>query len=168
MRATPPSATAPIPNSGWVGAPTLRATNTSSGASRARATSKATGTPPRGSANTSGDSNSCPPTTEASRRPASIRSRKRIGVLLLEFDSVVELAKKVPEMARLIAGMPEEGARNRLAEVRAARSCEANAQTLHSRDADPDAAQSQYLCFTTKHTHTDSFDGAADLVLVTS
>ena len=48
----PPSPTAPIANSGWNGTPSLRTTITSSGASSARATSAATGTPPRGNPST--------------------------------------------------------------------------------------------------------------------
>ena len=49
---TPPSPTAPMASSGRYGTPTLRTTMTSSGASRARAISAATGTPPRGSPRT--------------------------------------------------------------------------------------------------------------------
>jgi hypothetical protein len=49
-----PSTTAPRPNSAWPGAPILRTKTRSSGARRARATSKATDTPPRGSARTTG------------------------------------------------------------------------------------------------------------------
>lgn len=45
---TSPSASAPIAYSGFAGAPSLRTTTRSSGASSARATSAATGTPPRG------------------------------------------------------------------------------------------------------------------------
>jgi len=40
--------------SGWVGAPILRTSRMSSGAFNARATSAATGTPPRGNATTTG------------------------------------------------------------------------------------------------------------------
>jgi len=49
---TPPLATAPIASSSWPGTPSLRARNTSSGAPNFPATSKATGTPPRGSPST--------------------------------------------------------------------------------------------------------------------
>src|SRR5271166_1885645 len=48
----PPSATAPIANSGWNGAPISRASTRSSGACNMAAIGAATGTPPRGSANT--------------------------------------------------------------------------------------------------------------------
>ena len=48
----PSSPTAPIASSGWKGTPSLRTTITSSGASSARATSAATGTPPRGNPST--------------------------------------------------------------------------------------------------------------------
>jgi len=56
---TPPLAMAPIASSRWKGTPSLRTRKTSSGARSARATSLATGTPPRGSARTT-----------TSRRPA--------------------------------------------------------------------------------------------------
>ena len=49
---TPPSPIAPIASSGWKGTPSLRTTMTSSGTASARATSNATGTPPRGSPST--------------------------------------------------------------------------------------------------------------------
>ena len=45
---TPPSPMAPIASSGWNGTPSFRTTITSRGAPSPRATSKATGTPPRG------------------------------------------------------------------------------------------------------------------------
>jgi hypothetical protein len=48
----PPLASAPIASSDWPGVPSLRTMNTSSGARKARATSAATGTPPRASPNT--------------------------------------------------------------------------------------------------------------------
>ena len=49
---TPPVAIAPIASSGWPGTPIFRTRNRSSGALRWRATSAATGTPPRGRAST--------------------------------------------------------------------------------------------------------------------
>ena len=52
MIRTPSSPMAPMPSSGWYGTPSLRTTITSSGAPSAWATSKATGTPPRGSPRT--------------------------------------------------------------------------------------------------------------------
>src|SRR5215211_831344 len=71
---TPPAATAPMPNSGWPGAPSLRETNTSSGASREREISYPTGTPPLGRAKTTGRSSVKRDSFSASRRPASLRS----------------------------------------------------------------------------------------------
>src|SRR5215218_6640262 len=71
---TPPAATAPIPNSGWSGAPSLRETNTSSGAPREREISYPTGTPPLGKAKTTGRSSVKRESFPASRRPASLRS----------------------------------------------------------------------------------------------
>src|SRR5215210_1572518 len=73
---TPPVATAPMPNSGWPGAPSLRETNTSSGAPRAREISYPTGTPPLGRAKTTGRSSLKRESFPASRRPASLRSLK--------------------------------------------------------------------------------------------
>src|SRR5215210_4144410 len=73
---TPPAATAPIPNSGWSGAPSLRETKTSSGAQREREISYPTGTPPLGRANTTGRSFWKRDSFPASRRPASLRSSK--------------------------------------------------------------------------------------------
>ena len=54
MVGVPPSKTAPIANSGWRGTPILRTRIRPSGALSAAATSAATGTPPRGSARTTG------------------------------------------------------------------------------------------------------------------
>src|SRR5215204_1291163 len=71
---TPPAATAPMPNSGWSGAPSLRETNTSSGAPREREISYPTGTPPLGKAKTTGRSSIKRDSFSASRRPASLRS----------------------------------------------------------------------------------------------
>src|SRR5688572_22487748 len=71
---TPPAATAPMPNSGCPGAPSLREMNTSSGAPRAREISYPTGTPPLGRAKTTGRSPSKRDSFAASRRPASLRS----------------------------------------------------------------------------------------------
>src|SRR5918912_1682857 len=71
---TPPAATAPMPNSGWPGAPSLRETNTSSGAPREREISYPTGTPPLGRAKTTGRSSLKRESFSASRRPASLRS----------------------------------------------------------------------------------------------
>src|ERR671920_1834715 len=73
---TPPAATAPMPNSGWPGAPSLRETNTSSGALRAREISYPTGTPPLGRAKTTVCSSLKRNSFPASRRPASLRSSK--------------------------------------------------------------------------------------------
>src|SRR5215210_1345163 len=71
---TPPAATAPIPNSGWSGAPSLRETQTSSGARRVREISYPTGTPPLGRAKITGRSFWKRDSFPASRRPASLRS----------------------------------------------------------------------------------------------
>src|SRR5215211_1583844 len=71
---TPPAATAPMPNSGWPGAPSLRETNTSSGALRECEISYPTGTPPLGRAKTTGRSSPKRESFSASRRPASLRS----------------------------------------------------------------------------------------------
>src|SRR5215210_154012 len=71
---TPPAATAPMPNSGWPGAPSLRETNTSSGALRDCEISYPTGTPPLGRAKTTGCSSLKRASFSASRRPASLRS----------------------------------------------------------------------------------------------
>src|SRR5919199_3454216 len=73
---TPPAATAPMPNSGWPGAPSLRETNTSSGAWRRREISYPTGTPPLGRAKTTGRSSLKRESFPASLRPASPRSLK--------------------------------------------------------------------------------------------
>ena len=72
--AVPSSATAPMANSGFSGAPSLRTVRTSSGAPSTRATSAATGTPPRGSATTIGRSAASGLRRSASCRPASWRS----------------------------------------------------------------------------------------------
>src|SRR5918998_456045 len=71
---TPPAATAPMPNSGCPGAPSLRETSTSSGAPRAREISYPTGTPPRGSAKTTVGPSPYRASFPASLRPASLRS----------------------------------------------------------------------------------------------
>src|SRR5215218_593109 len=71
---TPPAATAPMPNSGWSGAPSLREIITSSGASRAREISYPTGTPPLGRAKTTVRSSLKRTSFPASWRPASLRS----------------------------------------------------------------------------------------------
>src|SRR5665647_1969831 len=80
----PSAAIAPIPSSSCPGAPSLRATNTSSGAPRARAIGAATGTPPRGIASTvTGSLASAGTASSSSRarsRPASDRFRKSIGL----------------------------------------------------------------------------------------
>src|SRR3712207_5192642 len=73
---TPPAATAPMPNSGCSGAPSLRETSTSSGTSRAREISYPTGTPPLGRAKTTVRSSLRWESFPASRRPASLRSSK--------------------------------------------------------------------------------------------
>src|SRR5918994_7213371 len=71
---TPPAATAPMPNSGCPGAPSLREMNTSSGAPREREISYPTGTPPLGRAKTTGRSSLKRDSFPASWRPASLRS----------------------------------------------------------------------------------------------
>src|SRR5215204_1470367 len=71
---TPPTATAPMPNSGCPGAPSLRETNTSSGAPREREISYPTDTPPLGRAKTTGRSSLKRDSFPASWRPASLRS----------------------------------------------------------------------------------------------
>ena len=71
---TPPAATAPMPNSGWPGAPSLRETNTSSGAPREREISYPTGTPPRGNPKTTHRPPRKRDSFAASFRPASLRS----------------------------------------------------------------------------------------------
>src|SRR5512139_218500 len=70
---TPSSPTAPIASSGWKGTPSLRTTITSKGASSAEATSKATGTPPRGRPRTTVSGPRRCSTLRASWRPASAR-----------------------------------------------------------------------------------------------
>jgi uncharacterized protein YecE (DUF72 family) len=72
-----PSTTAPSASSGWNGAPILRTRIRSSGASSARATSNPTGTPPRGSASTTGRSSLNLSSRCASAHPASLRSANR-------------------------------------------------------------------------------------------
>src|SRR5581483_11589113 len=76
----PPLAIAPIASSSWPGRPSLRTRNTSSGAPRARATSAATGTPPRGRPRTITSSRPAySDSLEASARPAARRFAKRAG-----------------------------------------------------------------------------------------
>src|SRR4051812_4114967 len=70
----PPSATAPTASSFWKGAPILSTSTRSSGACKARAISKPTGTPPRGSASTTGFSSFRISRRSASCRPASCLS----------------------------------------------------------------------------------------------
>src|SRR3954447_10322468 len=66
-----------MPSSGRPGAPILRATNTSKPTPDAAATWAATGTPPRGSANTTGSARPSAATRSPSCRPPSYRSRNR-------------------------------------------------------------------------------------------
>src|SRR5512144_365188 len=73
-----------MPSSGWKGAPILRETSTSSGASSARATSAPTGTPPRGSASTIGFSSASASRAWPSLCPASTRLRNRMAILLAD------------------------------------------------------------------------------------
>ena len=74
----PSSPMAPMPSSGWNGTPSLRTTITSKGASSDRATSNATGTPPRGRPSTTTCSSRRCWRRSARRRPASKRSAKNI------------------------------------------------------------------------------------------
>src|SRR5688572_31056496 len=89
---TPPAATAPMPNSGCPGAPSLRETSTSSGASRAREISYPTGTPPLGRAKTTGRSSSNRDSFSASRRPASLRSANggKLKILIISAEAPPE------------------------------------------------------------------------------
>ena len=68
---TLPSPMAPMATSGWKGTPSFRTTITSSGASRALATSNATGTPPLGRPSTTTSGPRRPASRFPSRRPAS-------------------------------------------------------------------------------------------------
>ena len=96
----PPSPMAPMASSGWKGTPSLRTTITSSGASRASATSRARGTPPRGSPRTT---TSCPrscSSRSASNRPASARFWKPLTVLaptLLQSAPPSQRPARVPD-----------------------------------------------------------------------
>src|SRR5215472_6184974 len=78
MTRASPSPIAPMPSSGCAGTPSLRTRMTSSGAPRARATSAATATPPRGSPSTTMSLPRSGSRRLASWRPASDRSRKRM------------------------------------------------------------------------------------------
>ena len=72
----PPDATAPMASSTWCGAPILRTVITSRWPPSRSAIGAATGTPPRGSPSTTGSvPSSRPPSSSASTRPASARSR---------------------------------------------------------------------------------------------
>src|SRR5215217_8407968 len=107
---TPPAATAPMPNSGWPGAPSLRETNTSSGAVRAREISYPTGTPPLGRAKIMGRSSLKRDNLPASRRPASLRSSNggRPKILIASAQTPPERRKglaallNVPHPARIL------------------------------------------------------------------
>ena len=85
---TPPSPTAPIASSGWKGRRSFRTTITSRGAARLRATSNATGTPPRGRPSTTTSWPHRCPIRSANRRPASVRSAKD-GALLGHMRAIV-------------------------------------------------------------------------------
>ena len=78
-------AIAPTAHLGLNGAPTFRATSVSSGALRARATSRPTGTPPRGSARTSGCSCEGVAGFSAHCRPASALSA---NVICLQYSGI--------------------------------------------------------------------------------
>src|SRR5579859_2779817 len=78
MTRASPSPIAPMPSSGCSGTPSLRTRMTSSGASRARATSAATATPPRGRPSTTTSLSRNGNSRLASCRPASDRSRNRM------------------------------------------------------------------------------------------
>src|ERR687897_1468667 len=97
---TPPAATAPMPNSGCPGAPSLRETNTSSGASRAREISYPTGTPPLGRAKTTVRSSLKRDSFPASRRPASLRSSNGGKPKIL-----ITSAQAPPERRQDLAGL---------------------------------------------------------------
>ena len=82
----PPEAIAPMASSSCPGTPSFLTRRTSSGMFSARATSKPTGTPPRGSASTmaSGEPPCCR-RRSASCRPASLRSWNRMIMAALLF-----------------------------------------------------------------------------------
>lgn len=84
----------------FLSSPSFRATNTSSGAARCVAISKATGTAPRGNANTTESSSNRFARRVASRRPASYRSRKGMGELL-----VIAPSSLLPPHARQPGGL---------------------------------------------------------------
>jgi len=69
-----PSPTAPIASSGWLGTPSFRTTTTSSGVCSSCATSKATGTPPRGRPTVTTSLLANELSADASARPAPRRS----------------------------------------------------------------------------------------------
>ena len=87
----PSSATAPTASSGFCGAPSLRTVRTSSGASRARAISCATGTPPRGSAI---DDRSC-----SGQRPES-GGQPASGITAIDEDHVPSVTRPMRSAIR--------------------------------------------------------------------
>src|SRR5690349_6575682 len=105
---TSPLAIAPIASSSRPGTPSLRTTNTSSGADNAFATSHATGTPPRGNASTTRSRrNANDARRSASARPAALRSansgsrleRENMDTLLFKFN-----AMRAMQLTRSAAG----------------------------------------------------------------
>src|SRR5262245_23472279 len=96
-------ATAPTASSGCCGAPILRANARSRGAESARATSAPTGTPPRGKANTTGQSSFRTCSCAASSRPASARSanitRRRMRAAEPSKTITAPAARSYPNLA---------------------------------------------------------------------
>src|SRR5271166_1172121 len=88
---SPSDDTAPIASSGCAGWPTLRMTQTSSGARRARATGAATSTPPRAMPSTAGFVS--PRSCSASCAPAALRSWKICGTGQRREGADAELAR---------------------------------------------------------------------------
>src|SRR5205823_8928845 len=104
---TPPVAIAPIASSRWNGTPSLRTRNTSSGARSSRATSWATGTPPRGSASTI--TSGWPAyalSRRASRPPASRRSRNRLATAAERSEPYARDCVTRPPAGRYAGGYP--------------------------------------------------------------
>src|SRR5438874_4574416 len=103
---TPPEAMAPMASSSWPGKPSLRTRKTSRGAFSAWATSKATGTPPRGNARTCTSGRLAYVMSLSARtRPASVRSRKSMAVILYSLRWVLCL------LYRVTPGKPTQVAR---------------------------------------------------------
>ena len=122
--ALPSSAIAPTPSSGLPGAPSLRTARMSSGACSARATSTATGTPPRGSAITIGASCANGNSSAASMRPASWRSKYAMRGLSSPVALWASASDHIPRQGFSAATSP-----------RTKRMCAAAGVPLRSRDA---------------------------------